>query len=250
MLQAEYGDAQRAFDIIRTVLVSAGEGYFTVFHAAFREYFFCALATTPKRGSTDTTIRSRRFRTAYSPTCAQWPEHRNRYALRYYAEHLLEAKRRDELFALADNAAFRQAQVKEISEEPDVPLQTVRMALSAAAECDDAAAMAKFLRQLQLLTNVAQESPLDAVRAGALERAWQLADFGDKRLRTFWYLLLSWELKDINEAEKAQATLNRLSATDTFFPDMLELRNNPGHQKSFLFFLNKLIGQGGMSNKK
>jgi len=237
MLQAERGEAQRAFDLIRTVLVNTGEGYFTVFHATFREYFLCLGDYTEARFHRyDDTVKEVQNRLlAY---CAQWPEHRNRYALRYYAEHLLEAKRRDELFALADNAAFRQAQVQEISEDPDVPLQTVRMALSAAAECDDAAAMAKFLRQhVQLLTNVAQESPLDAVRAGALERAWQLADLGDKRLRTFWYFLLSWELKDTNK-QKRRRQLSTDSPLPT--PSFLICRNSGiilGTREVFFFLL-------------
>ena len=56
----------------------------------------------------------------------------------------------------------------------------MRTALLGATEADNAAAMAEFLRaHVQLLIDTMQESPLDTVRAGNLERAWQLADLGE-----------------------------------------------------------------------
>ena len=55
-----------------------------------------------------------------------------------------------------------------------------------------------------------QESPLDALRSGSLERALALADLYEPECCVLWYLLLVWELKDMGRLEEAQATLEQL----------------------------------------
>jgi hypothetical protein len=145
--------------------------------------------------------------------CADWQERHSAYALRHYAEHLSEAKQWDELYAIARNEDFALTQQKHLLDEPDLPLKTVQAALLGAAEKDDAAAIAEFLlvhaRRLVLIAK--QESPLDALRSGSLERAWKLADnIYEIERCVLWYLLLAWELKDTNKQPEARATLERL----------------------------------------
>ncbi len=166
--------------------------------------------------------------------CAKWQEHQSPYALRYYAEHLRQAKHWPELYELARSEAFAGAQQEKLPDEPDLRLRTVQVALRSAAEIDNAAGMAEFLlvhaRRQQQITG--QETPLKALRAGNLQRAWTLADQFDMERRALWYLLLAWELAGdkpentgrIEEAKKAlerlqSKNLPRLSKGEVFSPD-------------------------------
>jgi hypothetical protein len=144
--------------------------------------------------------------------CAQWDEYESPYALRHYAEHLRDVKDWEELYAIARNEDFYSHSIKQFPNEPDLPLKTVQTALLAAAEEDKAGEMAEFmlLHARQLLQTTAQDSPLDALRKGSLERAWKLTDLYEIERRILWYLLLAWELKDTGRFEEAEATLKRL----------------------------------------
>jgi len=153
--------------------------------------------------------------------CAKWQEHQSLYALRHYAEHLREAKHWPELYELARSEAFAGAQQEKLPDDPDLPLRTVQVALRSAAETDNAGGMAEFLlahaRRQQQITG--QETPLKALRAGSLERAWRLAEQFDMERRALWYLLLAWELAGDNpektgRIEEAKKTLERLQSKD------------------------------------
>jgi tetratricopeptide (TPR) repeat protein len=87
--------------------------------------------------------------------------------------------------------------------------------LIGSAETDDAGAMAEFcLTHAWQLIEITQESPLDALREGNLERAWKLADFYDNERRFLWYWLLAWELKDTGKLQDARRLLERLQQKD------------------------------------
>jgi hypothetical protein len=144
--------------------------------------------------------------------CAKWEKYQSRYALRHYAEHLSEAKRWEELYAITRDKDFAVAQWEQLPDEPDLPLKTVQTALLVAAERDDASAIAEFMlvhaRRVEQTT--LQESPLDALRSGSLEQALALADLNEPERRELWYLLLVWELKDIGKLKEAKTALERL----------------------------------------
>ncbi|MEG4235860.1 hypothetical protein QUA40_28030 [Microcoleus sp. Pol11C3] len=144
--------------------------------------------------------------------CSHGQGKQSRYALRYYAEHLSEAKRCEELYAIARNEDFYSHSIEQFPDEPDLPLKTVQTALLAAAEEDKAGEMAEFmlLHARKLLQTTAQDSPLDALRKGYLERAWRLTDLYEIERRILWYLLLAWELKDTGRFKEAEETLKRL----------------------------------------
>src|SRR5262249_30552160 len=58
-------------------------------------------------------------------------------------------------------------------------------------------AMAEFLlRHARWIAEATRETPLEALRAGDLERARSLVDLHDPELRVLWALLLAWELKE------------------------------------------------------
>ena len=144
--------------------------------------------------------------------CAQWEKYQSPYALRHYAEHLRDVKHWEDLYAIARNEDFYSHSIKQFPDEPDLPLKTVQTALLAAAEEDKAGEMAEFmlLHARQLLQTTAQDSPLDALRSGNLNRAHALADLYEIERCALWYLLLAWELKDTNQLNEAQATLEKL----------------------------------------
>ena len=149
--------------------------------------------------------------------CGKWQEHQSAYALQYYAEHLQEAKRWQELYELAHHQDYVTAQRQQLPEQPDLPLKTVQIALWSKAETDDGVGMAEFLllhagRVIQITT---QESPLEALRAGSITTAWALAEQFDIERCILWYLLLAWELvkdatQDKGKMEQARETLERL----------------------------------------
>ncbi|MEQ8385742.1 MAG: AAA family ATPase [Coleofasciculus sp. A1-SPW-01] len=149
--------------------------------------------------------------------CGKWQEHQSAYALQYYAEHLQEGKRWQELYELAHHQDYVTAQRQQLPEQPDLPLKTVQRALWSKAETDDGAGMAEFLllhagRVIQITT---QESPLEALRVGNITTAWALVEQFDIERCILWYLLLAWELvkdatQDKGKMEQARETLERL----------------------------------------
>ena len=139
--------------------------------------------------------------------CSHWQENGSRFALQHYAGQLADADCGGELYALARDRAYLSAQEQGFPRQPGLPLTTLRHALSQAARTEDAGAMAEFVlrhgREVYLIT--ARESPLDALRAGSLERACELADLFAPGLRALWHLLLAWELKDSGRRDDALA---------------------------------------------
>jgi WD40 repeat protein len=89
MLEADRQDAQRAFEVIRTILIDDTQGRFAVFHSGFREYFLRLGDYTETRlhRHAETISRIEDHFLAY---CARWREHQSRYALRKYIAHLFD----------------------------------------------------------------------------------------------------------------------------------------------------------------
>jgi tetratricopeptide (TPR) repeat protein len=116
---------------------------------------------------------------------------------------------------LARDEKFLQAQASAFPGEPQLPLGTIQAAIEGATRIDDAGGMAEFvLEHTRRLTEIGSESPLDALRAGDLERAWELADLYDPEVSAVWHLWLARELKDAARSGEAIATLERLRGKD------------------------------------
>ncbi|MBV9864209.1 MAG: ATP-binding protein [Abitibacteriaceae bacterium] len=140
--------------------------------------------------------------------CRSWSKHNSPYALQYYVPHLAEINEFDELFTVASNTEFRQAQEQHLPNDPGLPLRTTRTALLNAITADDPIAMAEFtLDHARQVKTITEQSPLETLRAGYLERAWKLAEIGEQKSRILWYLLLIWELVDEGRLADAEATL-------------------------------------------
>ncbi|MBO1048119.1 MAG: ATP-binding protein [Dolichospermum sp. DEX182a] len=144
--------------------------------------------------------------------CRNWQENQSRYALRHYAEHLRDQKLWEDLYVIARNKTFASCQQKNLPDQPDLPLKTIQIALLGAAEEDKAGEMAEFLliHAQQLIETISEDSPLDAMRKGSLNRALDIADLYEIERCILWYLLLVWELKDTGKLADARATLDRL----------------------------------------
>lgn len=211
MLQVSSVDVQRAFDVIRTVLVSSGEALFAIFHAGFREYFLnlSDYAHTKLHQYTKPISSVQGQILVY---CAQWRQHRSKYALRHYSAHLYESKQYDAVFLLVRDKMFQQTQAHAFPDEPGLSLRTIQAALRAAADSGNAGTMAEFvLLHSQRVAEITQESPLGALRSGNLEKAWELADLLEAENCVLWYLLIAWELVDNSRVEDANATMERLA---------------------------------------
>jgi tetratricopeptide (TPR) repeat protein len=179
-----------------------GEGY-AIFHQSFRQHVLESDTTR------DAALLSARALCDY---CAKWPEHGNGYALRHYAEHLLDSNRLGDVFALVRDEVFRQAQMRAFPTDADLPLRSVRTALRGAAVADNPGAMAEFvlLHVDQLTNRLLRDSPLGMLRAAGTEAALALADLCGIELSVLWYLLLAWELVETRRMRDADTVLARL----------------------------------------
>lgn len=193
----------RTIDKVQRYLVGSGNQGYALCHPRFQEY----LAQEEIRESDQRPYRERLL--AY---CARWPEHRDPYALQYYAEYLRDEGAWSVLISLGRDPAFAQAQRERLPGQPDLPLKTLQIAFQAAAEIDDAAAMAEFLCLHALGRSLVpgRGSPLDALRASDWQRAWELAGLYDAELSCLWILLLAWDLVDGGRPDDATALLERL----------------------------------------
>jgi tetratricopeptide (TPR) repeat protein len=182
-----------------------GEWGWTLYHDSFREFL---------RTSKLVQVTRQEMQDALLAWCAQWQTHKSPYALRHYAEHLREANEVAQLYALARDEAFAQAQIEGVPNDPDLPRQTAALALQAAIEREDVPTMAEMLllhaRRVETV-----ESPLDALRAGNPQRALKLAERilreQDYQRGTLWLLLLAREscIRE-NGAEFATQCLNQI----------------------------------------
>jgi len=144
--------------------------------------------------------------------CTSWQEHYSLYALRYYAEHLRNAKQWNDLYILARNQTFAYIQSQQLPNEADLSLKTIQLALSCAAEENNAGLMAEFMiRHAHWIENVKkQDSLLKVLREEGLERVLKLIKVYEIERQLLWYLLLVWKLKLQNRLEEAEKILKDL----------------------------------------
>lgn len=148
--------------------------------------------------------------------CNNWQKHHSHYSLKYYSQHLKNAHLWNDLYKLARDQAFASAQKKYLPDEADLPLKAIQLALSCAAEKDNAGLMAEFmLRHAQCVEQIKkQESPLEALRQESLERALKIVEMYESERKILWYLLLIWELKDTGKFQMGQELLKLLGQKD------------------------------------
>lgn len=132
-------------------------------------------------------------------------------ALKELPYHTLRAELNGQLFELARDQKFLAAQTNTFREEPKISLTTIQDAIAGASRIDNATAIAEFvLAHAQRCEAMNSESPLEALRAGNLDRAWELAALADNDRSTLWHLLLAWELRESGRIDEAGATLEHL----------------------------------------
>lgn len=127
------------------------------------------------------------------------------------AHHLLEGKQYGYLFTLACDDKFLNLQRLAFPNALQMPLQTVQKAIQAASMTNDATRMAEFcIKHARQVVRIREETPIEAIMAGDLSRAWALADLSEIGLCIVWHLLMIWKLKDMGMLDEARATLGRL----------------------------------------
>lgn len=205
MLNAPAEEVHRAFEIIRTVLISGENKRFSLFHSAFREYVLNLSEYTEDGLHRHEATISEALSKMLS-YCARWADHKNPYALRHYATHLYEAGVYDTLYAIARDEAFLKAQNDTVPAEPELPLRTLQTALNAAIKRQEAPLIAEMLlRHAKYATDF--ETPIDVLEQGDIERALSLAEVMMERndaLGILWLLLLAWSLHQTGNATGAE----------------------------------------------
>lgn len=126
--------------------------------------------------------------------CLRWREHRSPYAIRHLLWHLREAKSA-EVFAVAGDDGFLAAQAELFNKDATAPLRPLQAALQAASEQNDVFQIARFsLKHAHYVSKITQETPLDALRYGGIERALPLiATYERSSDQVLWYLTLAAE---------------------------------------------------------
>ncbi len=188
---------------------SDGEVGLSFYHDAFRQHLLESAM-----------VRENRIwaKERWLEVMAQWPELKKegpdiyRYALRHYAEHLKEAKAWKKLIELARDEAFAQTQREVLPAEPDLPLQTLQLALLAGIEANRPTWMAEMvLRHAQWVETA--ETPLQALETHGLDRAIGLAKQRlerDYRIGTLWLLLLAFACKVKGDKKGAERCLQEV----------------------------------------
>ena len=147
--------------------------------------------------------------------CERWKEHKSEYALRYFDEHLKGAGEREKLWQLAMDDKWANLRAEVFLDEPELVLKTARLGLDAAIEVEDATMIARMLlRHVRLLMR--QESPMEALRRGKVERALKLAELAmeqDATAGTNWHLILAWNFHRKGDTENASKALRQLTRT-------------------------------------
>jgi len=127
--------------------------------------------------------------------------------------HVYESDQHAAVFGLAEDPSFLAAQGRAIPDDPGLVLQTIQKAILAACRDDDAGRMARFLiLHATHASKVALEAPLDALRAGSLKKAVQIAgsNYYPDEYRALWLLLLVNELSASDRLAAAREVLDML----------------------------------------
>jgi hypothetical protein len=166
-----------------------------------------------RRAFGNLTALHRLIREAYLKRCSNgWSSGPNDgYFFQKLAAHTYKGGQAIDSYALARDRAFLSAQTRLITSEPELDVQTIRLALLAAADSDDAVGMSEFcLASAHRLVEWQRESPIEALDSGDVERAWQLSGLHGAETSSIWRLLLAWRSASSGGREQANAIVARL----------------------------------------
>jgi len=178
----------------------------TLYHDSFRRHLLGAPATR------ETSIWAEKQLVQRCKAWPEQPEDLRRYSLRHLAAHLEHATTPQDLYALARDEAFARAQQEAYPWLPALQMETVRAALGRAlSEQHAGQAAEQVIRAAAALMEMRQESPMDALKRGNMQRAWALASEADPDLVLQWKLLLVWHQFEQGDcSDEAKTWLHRL----------------------------------------
>lgn len=156
--------------------------------------------------------------------CGEWNDHKNPYALRYYAQHLADAKKHETLFELARNENFYSTCSQLFMSNPVVHFNPLRYAIRAAFQSKLASEFVEFMLKHAVRINdlLIGESPLRALRTENLVRARQLANLTNPEVNWHWHLILAGELYIKGHTINAKEELAELSVLSSVKLTFLE----------------------------
>jgi tetratricopeptide (TPR) repeat protein len=184
--------------------------------------------------------------------CSRWREHQTHYALRHYPSHLREAGRIEDLYTLARDQEFLDAQASSFYDEPRVPLETLHLALEVAIERQNLPEIIEFCYACaRRRGSIVRESPLEEVCDSDIEpdraerRArnmiGQLADVNDQFL---WWLILAVEYVERRDFARAVALIRAIPR------EHFHGRFDPDHQRCALVLLTELADLRGIEQQR
>ena len=184
---------------------------YRLYHTSFRDYVLNQTGLNPQQSHArisrtylpETEGKVERADADYS----DW----DRYGLSFVPYHLIESRQHEALFGLVRDEAYIATIEESVSEEPRLPLAISRMALGCSTSTKNAGLIAQFLVILaRRAARMAEQSPLDTLRAGNVQRTVGLADLHGWKERILWLLLVAWELGNEREEDEARAVIQRV----------------------------------------
>ena len=207
ILEKSVEEVAAACDAARNVLSWDRDGNARLFHAEFAQWARTRVEPVRSEDALRNIARDR-MSDRLVAWCRDWSSHRNPYAASHLVAHLYRARCWDEIEALARNAEFLRFQSSLRPDTPELPLTTFSAAMEPAFIRGDYTRGVEFaLRRIAWSCATLEESPVQALRSGSLERARRLADLHDLPNRLAWYFELAAELATTKGPAAAESLL-------------------------------------------
>ena len=167
-----------------------------------------------------------------------WPADTPPYVLSHYGDHLTAALAgdadgaREDLYALADDGAYRDAERRAAPDEPLRQLRPALAALQTAIDVEDHVGIARYvLLHARLVSELSNEHAISAALVrGEMRVAAAVADQAEVGRRELLHLLIAWAMVDAGDLEGGRNLLDDLAADD-------DLPRFEGHEAACAGFL-------------
>ncbi len=172
---------------------------------------------------------------AWLQYCGEWKSSKAPYALRNHAHHLRDAGEYERLIELVRDTCFLRFQRDTLTHHPLAPITTLQLALDAAIDGSDTAAVAEFaMASAQRRLELRQVSPMQTLEQGGVQLALQLADSYPSAERIIWYCLLARALADGSDCGQAQTVWRQ---AESMMADAREKGDLPRYVEDCVGFL-------------
>ncbi len=152
--------------------------------------------------------------------CSNWQEHKDSYALEFYADHLYESDISEELYKLAFDEKYFKKQFEVIPDFPNKILNTTVLALKKTLEKENILKVIKFTFLHAKRTQDLLISPINAYYKYGLKAALAQISFVESFYdQQIWRLLISWKLAINNRKDEAKPFIIAFLKEKRMVPD-------------------------------